>query len=123
MNTAGLVTAGALAVALNIVPSTAAVADSIRGSDDGTAAVVLSGLGMPHHDNHYVRSVSGDTTATAVCDPGDVATGGGYQTTTSFGVSENRPTAVPGPFGTANAWVATLELGQTGPITAYVLCE
>jgi hypothetical protein len=123
-----MVVAGALALALNVAPS--AMAEAGHGSDAGSEVAPQSGRqaengpGVPGRTtNHYVRSVTGSGTATARCDSGDVATGGGYDTASGFGVSQNRPIPVPGPFGSVNAWQATLELGQTGPITVYVVCE
>jgi len=124
-----MVAAGALALALNVAPTATAMADAGHRSGAESAVALHSGQKAeegprrPGGIDHYVRSASGAGTAIARCDAGDVATGGGYDTSSGFGVSQNRPIPFPGPFGEVNAWQATLEMGETGPITVYVVCE
>ncbi len=65
----------------------------------------------------------GITSATASCDPGDVATGGGY---TIDGAKNNISTFIDRPAGTDGWIVSALNLGnQFGTIkaTAHVICQ
>ncbi|WP_328620301.1 hypothetical protein [Streptomyces sp. NBC_00354] len=196
LKTATMVGAGVLAVALNVVPTTTAIADAIHrsGTDTAVALPGPSGVmgdgdhggkrgpqgpqgkpgkpGRPGHEGRegregrqgpqgfqgtqgfqgdpgtpgtpgtqgfqgfqgfqgtqgfqgqqgetgavttYVRfAIGAQGTATATCDPGDLATGGGFQSD-SGNVRFNGPVGSP-----PNAWQAAITANQ--PVTAFVVC-
>ncbi|MEU9244610.1 hypothetical protein [Streptomyces sp. NPDC048385] len=64
----------------------------------------------------YVRTSTAAGTATATCDTGDFATGGGYLVAASGAASENFPGGGTPP----TSWTAASTAGQV--VTAFVVC-